>query len=240
MKIEICANSYQSASNAVKAGADRIELCAELAVGGITPSHGVIEKVVQELVIPIYVLIRPRSGNFVYTSDEFDIMKKDIEYCKSIGCQGVVSGVLNQDNSIDVKRTKELIALSRPMEFTFHRAFDWVMDPVKALDELTLIGVDRILTSGQEISAIKGINLLKKLLNKSQSALLIMPGGGINVENVLAFKKSGFKEIHLSATSLKKMMSNPKIPMCSKQFFDDTLMAVSDYDKILQIVKKIT
>jgi len=237
MKIEICANSYQSAINAERAGADRIELCVELAVGGITPSHGLIEKVVQELTIPVFVLIRPRSGNFTYTSDEFDVMKKDIEFCKSIGCKGIVSGVLMNDNTIDVIRTQELVVLAKPLSFTFHRAFDWVAEPLESLEQLISIGVDRVLTSGQESSAIKGIELLKNALQISKSNLIIMPGGGINAENVLVFRETNFKEIHFSATSLKQVINTPKITMNSNRLFDETIVATSDYDKILKIKK---
>ncbi|WP_299188296.1 copper homeostasis protein CutC [uncultured Aquimarina sp.] len=235
MKIEICANSYQSAINAERAGADRIELCVELAVGGITPSHGLIEKVIQDLNIPVFVLIRPRSGNFTYSPDEFDVMKRDIRFCKSIGCEGVVSGVLMSDNTVDINRTQELIAFSKPLSFTFHRAFDWVPEPLASLKQLMNIRVDRVLSSGQEMTAIEGIDLLKNALQTSKSNLIIMPGGGINVDNVLKFKEAGFKEIHFSATSLKHIVQNQKIPMNSSHFFDDEIIAVSDYDKILKI-----
>ncbi|MDH7444872.1 copper homeostasis protein CutC [Aquimarina sp. 2201CG14-23] len=235
MKIEICANSYQSAINAERAGADRIELCVELAVGGITPSHGLIEKVVQELSIPVFVLIRPRSGNFTYTSDEFDVIKKDIEYCKSVGCKGIVSGILMSDNTIDTVRTKELITISKPMSFTFHRAFDWAPKPLDSLKQLIAIGVERILTSGQEIAAIEGIELLKNALEQSKQNMIIMPGGGINAENATVFKEAGFKEIHFSATSLKQVIDTPKITMNSVRFSDETTVAISNYDKIVEI-----
>ncbi|SEM01635.1 copper homeostasis protein [Aquimarina amphilecti] len=235
MKIEICANSYESAVNAERAGADRIELCVELAVGGITPSHGLIEKVIQKLSIPVFVLIRPRSGNFTYTSDEFDVMKKNIKFCKNIGCKGIVSGILMDDNTIDIIRTKELITLTKPLPFTFHRAFDWVHNPLESLKQLMNIGAERVLTSGQEVTAVKGIELLKNASRISKSNLTIMPGGGINPENVLVFKKAGFKEIHFSATSLKQVIGYPKISMNSSRFFDETKLAILDYNKIIKI-----
>ncbi|MHA7059698.1 copper homeostasis protein CutC [Aquimarina sp. M1] len=237
MKIEVCANSFQSAVNAERAGADRIELCMELAIGGITPSHGLIEKVVQELTIPVFILIRPRSGNFTYTSNEFDVMKKDIEFCKSSDCSGIVSGVLMKDNTIDIKRTQELIALSTPLSFTFHRAFDWVPKPLESIKQLIALRVERVLTSGQEISAISGIEFLKNALEESKSSLIVMPGGGINIENVLKFKDAGFKEIHFSATSLKQVMTTPKITMNNTNFFDETIVPISDYGKIVKIKK---
>ena len=141
MKLEVCANSYQSAKNARDAGAHRIELCQELSVGGITPSYGLKKKVITDLSIPTLVLIRPRSGNFVYTDEEFAIMKSDIKQCKALGVHGIVSGVLKEDKSIDIERTKELIALTRPLPFTFHRAFDEVENPEEGLEQLIELGV---------------------------------------------------------------------------------------------------
>ncbi len=126
MLLEICANSYQSAKNAQEAGADRIELCQELSVGGITPSYGLLKQVVESLDISVFVLIRPRGGDFVFSDIEYKIMKSNIQLCKDFGCQGIVSGVLNADKTIDFGRTKELVQLSRPLKFTFHRAFDEV------------------------------------------------------------------------------------------------------------------
>ena len=200
MILEICANSYQSAVNAQESGADRIELCSELSLGGITPSFGLIDKVMSALKIPVFVLIRPRSGNFNYTEDEFEIMKKDIEFCKKTGCHGIVSGVLNSDNSIDLERTKELIELSKPLSFTFHRAFDCVPNPTQALEQLIKLGTDRILTSGQENTAEKGLKLLRKLNEISRNRIIILPGSGINADNVNQFREAGFNEIHSSAS----------------------------------------
>ena len=200
MIIEICANSYQSAVNAEKGGAHRIELCSELGVGGITPSYGLIKQVTDELTIPVHVLIRPRSGNFVYSKKELDIMKKDIQLCKDLGCFGIVSGVLLSDNSIDIIRTNELMELAKPLSFTFHRAFDCTPDPMRSLNQLINLGVDTILTSGQENNAEKGLDLLKKLKEKSFQRIMILPGSGINPENISLFKEAGFRGIHTSAS----------------------------------------
>ena len=133
MKLEICANSYRSAKNAQEAGAYRIELCQELSIGGLTPSYGLLKQVIEIIEIPIFVLIRPRGGNFVYSDVEFEIMKTDIQLCKDLGCHGIVSGVLNSDKTIDLKRTKELVELSKPLAFTFHRAFDELENAKEAL-----------------------------------------------------------------------------------------------------------
>ena len=132
MQLEICANSYQSAMNAQKAGAHRIELCSELSIGGITPSYQLLKKVMKNLHIPVHVLIRPRGGDFIYSKEEFEMMKENILICKELGSKGIVSGVLHTDNRIDIKRTQELIALSKPLSFTFHRAFDEVPEPMRA------------------------------------------------------------------------------------------------------------
>lgn len=239
MKLEICANSFQSAINAQIAGADRIELCTELALGGITPSHGLIEKVVSELDIEVYVLIRPRSGNFTYTDEEFDVMKRDIEFCKRIGCQGIVSGILMKDNSIDIKRTEQLLKLSSPLDFTFHRAFDLIPNAVEGLQQLMDIGVPRILSSGQQPSAEQGLPLLKKLLQLSQSKISIMPGAGISANNAHLFKEAGFREIHCSASSVMKNDYAPKLPMSSRQAFDESGTTVSDIEKIKKIRSSI-
>lgn len=236
MILEICASSYQSAINAQEAGAHRIELCSELAVGGITPSYGLIKQVVEALSIPVFVLIRPRSGNFTYSDAEFEIIKKDIQICKELGCQGIVSGVLNADNSIDKQRTKALVELAEPLSFTFHRAFDWVPNPMEALNALMLLKVDRILTSGQESTAEKGIALLQELKASTNNQIVILPGGGINSNNVEAFKNVGFLEIHASATSLIIVNEANKVPMNSSKFFDETIEVVSDSDKIKAIL----
>ncbi len=201
MLLEICANSYQSAKNAQEAGSHRVELCQELSVGGVTPSYGLLKQVTDTLSIPVFVLIRPRSGNFVYTEEEFDIMKQDIQLCKNLGCAGIVSGVLNKDNTIDIERTKALIVLSRPLQFTFHRAFDCVKNSFEALEQLIDLGVDRVLTSGLETSAKKGLNNLKQLQEQANGRIIILAGSGVTFENAKLFKETGLKEIHASASS---------------------------------------
>nr|WP_321236588.1 copper homeostasis protein CutC [uncultured Psychroserpens sp.] len=231
MLLEICANSYQSAKNAKDAGAHRIELCSELAVGGITPSYGLIKQVVHELAIETFVLIRPRSGNFCYSEDEFDIIKNDIQICKDLGCQGIVSGVLNPDNTIDVERTRELVKLTRPLPFTFHRAFDIVPNQESALKQLIKLGIDKVLTSGQYPKAIVGLSALKTLKRQAQNRITILVGGGINSKNVKSFKDAGFDEIHASASKL--------INTESSVYFGNTPQTVSNVKEIKAILKAI-
>ena len=239
MNLEICANSYKSAINAQKAGAHRIELCSELAVGGITPSYGMIKQVVNSLKIPVYVLIRPRSSNFTYSDNEFNIMKQDILICKELGCQGIVSGILNRDNTIDIEKTQELVALTKPLSFTFHRAFDCVINPFESIKELKKIEVDRVLTSGQNTSAEKGIKRLIELKDKVNNSISIMPGGGINSENVKLFKNAGFREFHCSASTLYQVNEIPKVSMNSQKLFDERIVSYSEIDKIKAILNNI-
>ena len=194
MIIEVCAESYEYALKAEKAGANRIELCKDLHLDGLTPDYESAKRTIDSLNIPVFILIRPREGDFIYSNEEFELMKRDIIKFKKMGCKGIVSGVLNDDNSIDVKRTKELVELSKPLEFTFHRAFDVVINPLKEIENLIRMGVDRILTSGQKNKAIEGLYLLEKLNNISKKRIVIMPGSGISNTN---FKKfNSFNEIH--------------------------------------------
>lgn len=239
MILEICASNYQSAINAEKAGAHRIELCSELAVGGITPSYGFINQVIEDVSIPVFVLIRPRSGNFNYSEEEFNIMKKDIELCKELGCRGIVSGILNRDNTLDVSRTAQLLALSKPLEFTFHRAFDWTPNPYEAMEQLIQLNVNRILTSGQESSAEKGIFALQQLKKLADGRIQIIPAGGINQNNILIFKGGGFEEVHCSATMASNINPEPKVAMNSQKFFEETISYQSDVELIKSILIQI-
>lgn len=236
MKVEICATSVQSVKNAEKSGAHRIELCSELAVGGITPSYGLIKEVLKQTSLPVFVLIRPRSGDFTYSKEEFETMKSDIQICKELGCKGIVSGVLKEDQSLDIERIKELVHVSKPLEFTFHRAFDWINNPEESLTALIDIGVHRILTSGQSESAEKGLNTLTQWKKLVENRLTILPGGGINPENAPKFKQAGFTEIHASASRLMKETIQPKISMNSLKFFDESKQFESDSEKIKKLV----
>ena len=194
MIIEVCAESYEYALKAEKAGADRIELCKDLHLDGLTPDYESAKKTIDSLNIPVFILIRPREGNFIYSHKEFELMKSDIIKFKEMGCKGIVSGVLNNDNSIDIKKTKELVELSRPLEFTFHRAFDKVNNPLYEIENLIRLGIDRVLTSGQKEKAIDGLVLLKQLNSISNNIIKIIPGSGINKSIIVNFVN--FEEIH--------------------------------------------
>ena len=179
----------------------------------------------------MFVLIRPRSGHFCYSDAEFEVIKRDIQICKDLGIRGIVSGVLDEDNTIDVERTQQLVALSKPMQFTFHRAFDCVPNPEEALEALINLGIDRVLTSGQQPKAIEGIELLKELNHQAENRITILVGSGVNAENAIAFKKAGFKEIHASAS---KTINND-----ASVFFGNTPQTISDVKSIQNILKSI-
>lgn len=231
MLLEICTNSYQSVKNAKDAGIKRIELCSELSIGGITPSYGLIKKVLQIPNITTYILIRPRSGNFCYTNEEFSIMKKDIEICKELGCHGIVSGILNPDETIDTERTRDLLNLSKPLSFTFHRAFDIIPNPEEGLKQLINLGADRVLTSGQHPKAINGLETLKKLKQQSENRITILVGGSVSSENAKQFRDAGFDEIHSSAS---KILTNE-----ASEYFGKALQTVSNPTEIKAILKAI-
>lgn len=237
MLVEVCANSLQSAMNAEKAGADRIELCSELAVGGITPSYGLLKAVRDKISIPVRVLIRPRSGDFTYSDDEFDIMKSDIKLCSEMGFEGIVLGMLRANFTIDENRFLELGEMNHGLKTTFHRAFDWLPDPFRALELIERMGIDTILTSGQQGTAQKGIDLLYQLHEKAASSL-IMPGSGLNATNVQLFKKKGFKAIHLSGVKMcRKLDENPKVPMNSPKMLSDDYIPISDLETIQEVIR---
>lgn len=234
MILEICANSLASALAAQNGGAQRIELCENLNEGGTTPSYGTIISVRKQLDIKVYVLIRPRSGDFFYSDEEFSVMKEDIKICKKLGCDGVVIGLLDQYGNVDTKRTKELVNLANPMGVTFHRAFDCSNDGLKALEDIINCGCERILTSGMHNTAIEGSSFLKVLVDRSAGRINIMPGSGINEQNILILKETtSAKEYHLSA----------KTPIESKMIYHNPAIAnmgnvveVSNENKIRRIV----
>jgi len=198
--LEIAVFSLQGALNAVLAGADRLELCENAQDGGTTPSYGFLKMAKQLISIPIFPIIRPRGGSFVYSDAEFNIMKEDIVVCKELGYSGVVIGLLNKDGEIDFHRTNELVLLAGDMEVTFHRAFDRCVHPQKALEQLIACGCKRILTSGQFPSVVQGMDLLKALIEQAKDRIIIMPGSGVNSTNIeLLAKHTQTKEFHTAA-----------------------------------------
>jgi copper homeostasis protein len=198
MIIEACVNSAVSAIEAQKGGADRVELCENLHDGGTTPSAGSIRFARENLHIGLFVMIRPRGGDFLYSDDEFEIMKEDIKVAKELGADGAVFGILKPDGTIDLERMKTLVDLARPMGITCHRAFDMTADPFQAMEDLIPLGIDRILTSGQQKTAPEGAALIGELINKSNGRIIIMPGSGVKEDNIEELiGKTGATEVHI-------------------------------------------
>ena len=190
----------ESCGIAQAAGAHRIELCDNPGEGGTTPSYGFIKTARKILRIDLFPIIRPRGGDFLYSDDEFEIMKADVQLCKDLGCDGVVTGMLNADATIDKKRTAVLVNLAYPMSVTFHRAFDRVTEPEKALEEVIETGCERILTSGFHPTAAEGAENLKKLIRLADERIIIMPGSGVRSENIISLaENTGAVEFHSSA-----------------------------------------
>ncbi|WP_312136730.1 copper homeostasis protein CutC [Sphingobacterium sp.] len=211
--LEICANSLFSAKEAQRGGASRVELCQNLENGGTTPSYGQIKLVREALEIGVHVLIRPRGGDFLYSEEEFGEMKEDILYCKEVGCDGVVIGILNQDGGVDKVRMQELVDLAKPMCVVFHRAFDRSADPLKSLEDIIELGCDRLLTSGLQNSAWEGRELIKSLADQAAGRIEIMPGAGIDESNVRAIiEYTGVTSVHSSAKVVEasKMVYNQR------------------------------
>jgi len=200
MILEICVDSIAGARAAAEAGADRVELCADLMEGGITPSRGMIRRAGAVAGVKLHVIIRPRGGDFLYDDDEFAVMRSDVETAKAEGADGIVIGLLSAEGEIDVERTRRLIALARPMSVTFHRAFDMTPDPYRALETLIGLGFDRVLTSGHEGSALEGLPLIAKLIERAGDRIVVMPGGGITARNVERIVEGARpREIHFAA-----------------------------------------
>ena len=199
---EICIDSVEGAVAAAEAGADRVELCANLLEGGTTPSLGLMETTIARAKLPVQVMIRPRGGDFLYSEIEVEMMLRDIAAAKTARAGGVVFGCLTPDGQIDGTLTRRLIAAARPLSVTFHRAFDVARDPAEALQTLIGLGVDRLLTSGQAPNALEGAPLIRRLIELAAGRLIVMPGGGITARNVARIvQETRAGEIHFAALS---------------------------------------
>lgn len=199
-ELEIAANSVASALAAQAGGAGRIELCGALELGGLTPSHAQIALAREHLRIPLYVLIRPRAGDFLYSDLECEVMRRDIETCVVLGCDGVVLGALDAEGNVDAARCRPLIAAAGKLGVTFHRAFDLSRDPARALEDIIALGCERVLTSGTQPSAVDGAALIHDLVVQANERLLVMPGAGVTAQNIIALAAAtGAHEFHASA-----------------------------------------
>lgn len=219
IQIEICLNGIDSAIAAQEGGATRVELCDNLIEGGTTPSQGMIELVAESLTIDTMVMVRPRGGDFLYTEREFEVMRRDTSRMHQYNVMGVVFGILTPEGRVDKQRTAELIERARPLQVTFHRAFDMTRDPLEALDDLLALGVDRILTSGQALTAMQGLETIAKLQKRAEADMIIMPAVGVNADNARhIIEIANIREIHIGSDVESKVAShmtfqNPRVAM---------------------------
>lgn len=243
-RLEICANSVESCIEAQKGEAYRVELCASIPEGGTTPSYGDIIMARELLDIKLHVIIRPRGGDFLYSTLEHKIMLKDIEISSKLGVDGIVIGCLNPQGEVDMIRNKELIDAAGNMSVTFHRAFDMTRDPFDSLERIISLGCERILTSGQQPKAEQGVKLLNKLVEKAGDRIIIMPGSGINDKNIeYIAKETGAKEFHLSARKpvhSEMKFKNPNVSMGGVQItIDEYIQNVTSADQVQNTLVKL-
>ena len=234
VSIEVCVDSIGSSLVAQAGGACRVELCTNLAEGGTTPSLGLIGSVRNLLSIKLYVLIRPRGGDFLYNDLEFEIMKSDIHHCGKIGCDGVVIGMLNSDGTVDMPRCRELVEIAKQyaMGVTFHRAFDHCVDQFQSLEDVITLGCERILTSGGNQTAIESLPVLAQLVEQAGNRISIMPGSGVTPENIAEIiEKTGVVEVHGTFRSLCQSEMQYKNPA----FVDEYDLGFADIEKLKKV-----
>lgn len=240
MKIEVCIDSVQSAINSEKGGAIRVELCDNLFEGGTTPSAGTIAITRKQISIGLQVIIRPRGGDFLFSDLEMEIMKHDVQTAKNLGADGVVIGILTPEGKVDKARCAELISIARPMNVTFHRAFDMTVDPFEALEDIVELGCERILTSGQQKSAIEGKALIAELHQKADGRIIIMPGAGIDEYNIDQMIACGVEECHVAARKPERsgmQFQNSRVFMGGTLRLPEYEIQVTDSERINKMTK---
>jgi len=200
MVLEVCIDSVESAIAAERGGAERVELCSDLLEGGITPGAGLIASVRSRIAIDLFVMIRPRGGDFCYTDFEFEVMQQEITHARHLGANGIVLGLLDEQGKVDEARTRKLVELARPLPVTFHRAIDMTPDLSAALEDVVATGASRILTSGGAPNATRGVRQIARMVEAAKGRIAIMPGGGITVNSIMTIAETtGATEFHSSA-----------------------------------------
>jgi copper homeostasis protein len=240
MLCEVCVDSLESAAAAQRGGAGRLELCSSLSEGGLTPTPGLVEGVLRQVSLPVFAMLRPRRGDFCYSPEEIEVMRRDLEWLKTCGVQGVVLGLLTPDGQIDRAGVKKLVDLARPLNVTFHRAFDLCADPYQALDELITLGVERLLTSGQQPSALEGLALLQGLTARAAGRMVVMPGGGVNEQTIRAIVNGcQAREIHFSASAWAESclaFRREGLPMDGPAAPSPYILKLTDPEKVRRLV----
>lgn len=238
--LEICASSLESVLIADKAEASRVELCQDLELGGTTPSYGLIKSVLKETSLGVHVLVRPRSGDFVYSESEIRVIEEDIVMCRELGCSGVVVGALNPDGRVNTLLMRRWIELASPMQVVFHRAFDRANDPLEALETIIELGCDRILTSGQQENAWLGKDLLRTMVQQAGDRIEVMPGAGVNCENIRELLEyTGAKSIHASAKKLQDSNMTFHNPAFSAMNESVPVSSEKEIERLVQEILKV-
>jgi copper homeostasis protein len=239
---EICVDSVDAALAAQEGGGDRLELCADLLEGGTTPSAGTVQRTLETLRTPVNVIIRPRGGDFCYSDAEFEVMRRDVEMVKDWGASGVVIGILKPDGTIDAGRTAVLVEVARPLSVTFHRAFDVTRDPYAALETLIDLGIDRVLTTGQESSALEGLDLIADLVQRAGNRIIVMPGGITERTAARIVAGSGAKEFHFAALSSvvgRMAYRNPRVFMGGELRPPEYTLSVTDPATVRAVIAAV-
>ncbi|NOH30477.1 copper homeostasis protein CutC [Vibrio mediterranei] len=241
-QLEVCIDNIESLPLAIAGGATRIELCSSLALGGLTPNAGLIKQAVQSSSIPIYVMIRPRQGDFLYDCDDVEIMAEDVRTAAKYGAQGIVLGLLDKDGNIDMPRSIRLVKLAHELQLgvTFHRAFDQCKHPEQALEDVIALGCERILTSGLASNALDGSDMLAKLSALANGRIELMAGAGVNADNIAKIiATSHVSEVHLSGKSTRKSKMHfiADDAKMGSDDVDDFAIPVTSSDKIRAVAK---
>lgn len=243
IQIEICIDSVESAIAAEQGGADRLELCQNLFEGGTTPSAGMILSVGRRTTLPVFVIIRPRGADFCYSDAEFGVMEEDVILARELGADGIVTGILKPNGTVDRRRMKRLIELAGELPVTFHRAFDVSRDPFESLEVLVDLGVQRVLTSGQEKSVLEGIEVLARLVKAAGNRILVVPGGGITERNFERIHRGcGASEYHLSASgpvASRMTHRNSRVPMGRELRPPEFAWSATDGKRVQALVRSL-
>lgn len=242
VSVEVCVDGIESLNNALVGGADRIELCSSLPLGGISPTYGLIQYAVKHSNVPVYAMVRPRSGDFLFTSDEVDMMCDEIQFFRESGVNGIVIGALTEDANLDIKAVRRWVDSAKGLGVTFHRAFDLVNSFHSTLEVLIDLGCERVLTSGGRSTAFEGIDNLKSLVAQADGRISVMPGCGVNQQNAKSIiDATGAGEIHLSAkvSHPSKMLAPKHKVVMGTNASIDSYRDITDAQIIQNIVAKL-